>query len=367
MDKNKGEAFFLLKRHPPYIGSLPDIDRYPGTPPAGKRVKYPSNNNKAHSVFNFEEFCFLSSPESLSGLFTDKKEDETSGGKISAEPAKEEAGGWDNYCDEKITGFLTGLSALTKKHGLVIHGRGESPSLSISKDGCKAVYPKLKYNGGAAGYEIYAFEKDGDGGEFAGYLKRQNIKCGFGWYGLVITVLVKLRRYNSGHLDGRVKISCFKEKHGKLHIAGPGGYPDSLKNIFENAKEASAEICEFCGGPGELKKRGNGEHKTLCPDCEKIHGESFNRQIQGGNKEEPDNNGKKRAEEKMRAFLSGLSALTRKYEVRVSGSFMSGEPPAVSDTGNRNIGYKNLEYDGYTGRYTAEGFGDDGKEEERNN
>jgi type IV secretion system protein VirD4 len=73
MDKKKGEAFFLLKRHYPYIGNLPDIDQYPEISPARKRVKYPVNNNKVCSVFDFEEFCSMASPNIFSKIFSKKE------------------------------------------------------------------------------------------------------------------------------------------------------------------------------------------------------------------------------------------------------------------------------------------------------
>jgi hypothetical protein len=103
--------------------------------------------------------------------------------------------------------------------------------------------------------------------DFLDYMKQQNIKCGYGWYGLIMSVLVRTRSYNYGQTDGKIKFIHFKEKDGVLQIKTNGKEPYSLKNIFHKAMNASTGICEYCGCVGKLGKRAGGEYKTLCPRC----------------------------------------------------------------------------------------------------
>ncbi|MDR0314282.1 MAG: type IV secretory system conjugative DNA transfer family protein, partial [Treponema sp.] len=120
MNKEKGEAFILNKRNYPYIAHLPDIDKYPLIRSKKKGVKYPANKNKANFVFNFEEFCFLATPESLSRLFSNRKEEfENINEGFITEPvfiesSEEELEERDIYSSEIILDFITELSALKK-------------------------------------------------------------------------------------------------------------------------------------------------------------------------------------------------------------------------------------------------------------
>ena len=72
LDKDKGEAFVLHKRKPPFISNLPDIDLYPGSTAHNMRVRYPNNTHKAENVFNFQNFCRKNSNFVISKLFSGK-------------------------------------------------------------------------------------------------------------------------------------------------------------------------------------------------------------------------------------------------------------------------------------------------------
>jgi hypothetical protein len=318
--------------------------------------------------------------------------------------------------------------------------------------------------------------------ELLDYLKQQNIKCGFGWYGLIMSILENLKKFNSRHLNEPIKITCFNEKHGALSIETTGKYPDSLRHVFDKAMKASSCICECCGCAGKLKKRDDGKEKalcprcgrkykkgkkiklpsadifdlmkeqliycgygwyglifpiiarmkkhndkhpaeepdeissfeekwgtlqirkpgipgyleklivnaeeasesicmscgcpgnntkdstgwyvTLCPDCMRIREEANNKLRLGINEEEQFNR-KKYIEEKMPEFLTELSALTQKYEIKICEDTRCQKCPKVSDMDNPAFEYQKLEFSWSTGCYTLEGFETEQEENEK--
>jgi hypothetical protein len=187
-------------------------------------------------------------------------------------------------------------------------------------------------------------------------MKKQNIRCGYGWYGLIFPIIAKLKKHNvkrSGEKPD--EISYFREKWGMLEISHLG-IPFYLEKLIHNAQQTSDSICVFCGCPGNRQKDSTGWYLTLCPDCLKIHEEANNKQRLEIIEEERLDDRKKYIEEKMPEFLSELSALTQKYEIKISKGDRCHRCPRVSDMDNRSIEYQKLEYNCSKGSYTLEGF-----------
>jgi hypothetical protein len=118
--------------------------------------------------------------------------------------------------------------------------------------------------------------------EFLDYARRQDIRCGLGWYGIIVSVLMDTARFNGDHPDGQVLIGSFESWRGTLHVTVPEGCPDSLKRTFDAAREASAGICEHCGRNGKLRRCDDGTEKTLCRECRGKHGKRGRRKKPGG-------------------------------------------------------------------------------------
>jgi hypothetical protein len=178
---------------------------------------------------------------------------------------------------ENIQKFLSEVSALIKRFGLKIHVCADcthaAPILYDFIYHC--YYSTLKYNKDMGCY-ILDTESAGNNpntsitkNEFFDYVKRQNIKCGYGWYGLIMSVLVEIAWHNKSHPNRQIQIGSIEEKQGILRITVLGGYPDSLKYSFDKAIEASTSVCEYCGCIGKLNKYNYGKKKTLCPECRK--------------------------------------------------------------------------------------------------
>jgi hypothetical protein len=103
--------------------------------------------------------------------------------------------------------------------------------------------------------------------EFMDLMKQQNIKCGLGWYGLIMSVLSQTRWFNKNHPGYEIQIDSFEEKRGALNIVVSKEYWYYLKYYFDKAREASTQTCEYCGCPGKLRKCNDGRYKTLCREC----------------------------------------------------------------------------------------------------
>ncbi|MEW9616956.1 hypothetical protein AB3G45_24420 [Shinella sp. S4-D37] len=83
---------------------------------------------------------------------------------------------------------------------------------------------------------------------------------------------------------GRVKVEKFGEKWGLLDIRpGVRGLDDDvIHTVYEitgQARSRSADICELCGRPGEIRRAG--WHRVRCDDCEAEH--VRRRQFETGN------------------------------------------------------------------------------------
>ncbi len=91
---------------------------------------------------------------------------------------------------------------------------------------------------------------------------------GDGWGQLIAELEANLTA-----LSPNYKISQVKEKFGGLrYYANPGDVDEQTSKRFYNlvheAEAKSYEICECCGQPGRLARRGErGWYKTLCWTC----------------------------------------------------------------------------------------------------
>ena len=105
--------------------------------------------------------------------------------------------------------------------------------------------------------------------DFLDYVKQQDIKCGLGWYGLILYILSGIKHCNDNNQEVLNKIICFEEKKGELDIVVPKGYPDFITKAINRSRESSKIICEYCGCIGELQRYNDGSYKTLCSKCRK--------------------------------------------------------------------------------------------------
>lgn len=86
-------------------------------------------------------------------------------------------------------------------------------------------------------------------------------ECGNGWAELLHDLSRKLTAHaQEAGLD--IVAVQVKEKWGEL-VVYANGTDDESDRLIEAAREASASICEMCGAPGRLYRRG--WHRTRCP------------------------------------------------------------------------------------------------------
>lgn len=85
--------------------------------------------------------------------------------------------------------------------------------------------------------------------------------CGDGWADLLHDLSQKLTAHARETGLDIVAIQV-KEKWGEL-VVYADGTDDEADQLIEAAREASATICEQCGAPGRLYRRG--WHQTRCP------------------------------------------------------------------------------------------------------
>jgi hypothetical protein len=175
MDKEKGEAFFLIKRNFPYIGNLPDISQYPEILSDTKETEYPVNNNKVNYVFDFEAFFDNEPRENISKLFSGNNKIFIDTNKSKTEEViftsfveeEEQEKNWNRNMKE----FLADLSGLTKKYGFVIHGcengRGNCMGPHLYDTKFRRFYENLEYNNDTGCYETEGFgtELKNNGGQ----------------------------------------------------------------------------------------------------------------------------------------------------------------------------------------------------------
>lgn len=104
--------------------------------------------------------------------------------------------------------------------------------------------------------------------ETLGDERRDWFECDDGWGPLITDLETKLKALSPDYT-----ISQVKEKFGGLRYYASAGDvgAETAKQFYDLIREAEAqsyEICECCGQPGRLTRRGGrGWYKTLCPAC----------------------------------------------------------------------------------------------------
>jgi len=95
-------------------------------------------------------------------------------------------------------------------------------------------------------------------------------ECGDGWFELLLDLVRKLEPLAlapEGHdvMEGRPIVQQVKEKFGSLRFYISHG-TDEMYALIHEAEHKSAETCETCGQPGEIK--GKGWLRCTCLGCE---------------------------------------------------------------------------------------------------
>lgn len=110
----------------------------------------------------------------------------------------------------------------------------------------------------------------------------RSISCGPGWYPMIAELHLKLSR-----IDVDYDVLQVKEKYGTLRYYARTHTDDSMildifDALIEEAESRSVQICELCGGPGQLsasENLGERHYKTLCRGCRdasELRGNTFN-------------------------------------------------------------------------------------------
>jgi hypothetical protein len=190
--------------------------------------------------------------------------------------------------------------------------------------------------------------------DFFDFLKEQNIHCEYGWYGLILPIIAKLKKWREKHpTEQPDEISSFEENWRTLQIRA-SGIPAYLEKLVDNARDASKSICEFCGCPGNEYKDSTGWYLTLCPDCVKIR-EETNKKHRLENIEKEEFNSRSEYGNQYE-FLAELSALTRKHEINICAGSECFECPRISVIEHQGYAYKVMEYSNEAGCYTLESY-----------
>jgi hypothetical protein len=190
-------------------------------------------------------------------------------------------------------------------------------------------------------------------------MKEQSLSCGYGWYGLIFYLMLKLNEWNDKYPKyKKMKIGFFGEKWGALRLRN-AWYPDYIEKPVRNAERASANICERCGCIGDFFDDGGWCH-TLCADCAKALVERIYQQMEEmfgpPSEQEQVDSRREYIEKNMPGFLSELSILTQKYGFAIAGDKECAACPSINDTEYQGLKYFDLKYDCGTGRYTVCGL-----------
>lgn len=98
------------------------------------------------------------------------------------------------------------------------------------------------------------------------------LDCGDGWYDLINDLSTKLEKLieqwiedNPNDKDNHPRAAQVKEKFGGLRFYMTSGV-EEMRGLIKKAEDDSCTICEFCGQPGTVRRRG--WIITLCDECE---------------------------------------------------------------------------------------------------
>ncbi len=84
-------------------------------------------------------------------------------------------------------------------------------------------------------------------------------RCGDGWAAIIDDALSELRRRAPN-----VRVTCIKEKLGRLVIYFDDKLDTMAKDIAREAEARSMATCEVCGGPGGLVDALEGPARVRC-------------------------------------------------------------------------------------------------------
>ena len=91
-------------------------------------------------------------------------------------------------------------------------------------------------------------------------------ECGKGWWPLIEKVAAAIDSYNDAHPDSPVEVTQIKQKFGGLRIYHYNA-PEDIRQLIDEAIEASWHTCERCGSREEDSTNLDGCRLTLCPHC----------------------------------------------------------------------------------------------------
>ena len=100
------------------------------------------------------------------------------------------------------------------------------------------------------------------------------IGCDYGWYGLVMPIIIEIGKFNKEQKTVNpawedLKPAQIKEKWGGLRFyCLPSEHiPEHINKMIKKAEELSYHICEKCGSPKDVGRTNSGWITTLCKDC----------------------------------------------------------------------------------------------------
>ncbi|MCY1536128.1 hypothetical protein D9M68_715710 [compost metagenome] len=97
-----------------------------------------------------------------------------------------------------------------------------------------------------------------------------------GWFGILNVLGEQLTNIASTEKRAPTAIIYMKEKYAQLSIFADGATSRDYQAI-EFAEAMSAVICEACGKPGRMVKRG-GWYSTMCPEHQGLSAREVERQ-----------------------------------------------------------------------------------------
>lgn len=93
------------------------------------------------------------------------------------------------------------------------------------------------------------------------------IECGYGWYGLILPIYMKITKYNKNKPENeQIHIDQIKEKFGGLRFYISNA-PREFYDMIDEAEELSYKVCELCGSPIDVTTEGRSWVTTQCKKC----------------------------------------------------------------------------------------------------
>lgn len=103
--------------------------------------------------------------------------------------------------------------------------------------------------------------------------------CGDGWFEIIRKMSVKLTALIRSEKEPELRAIQVRERFGALSF-NANIMTGNIKQAIEEAQLESRNVCEVCGGNGELFHK-DGQLKTLCVGCGLRHGFLPTRGLEG--------------------------------------------------------------------------------------